>query len=79
MNQPFLTEQKNLALKELEAISGSENQRKERISIVIQYLTSLLEPESFTEAQREDLRKLALELSFKEDTLFSDWIKLNIL
>ncbi len=76
MNIPFLTEQKDAALKELGAISGSENQKKERISIIIQYLASLLEPDSFTEAQREDLRKLSLELGFKEDTVFADWVKI---
>ncbi len=71
MNRDFIEKQKKDAQQKLESVESVE---KQRISIVFQYLTSLLEPEKYTEADREDLRKLALELGFKEDTVFSEWV-----
>ncbi len=71
MNRDFIEKQRKNAQQKLESVEGVE---KQRISIVFQYLTSLLEPEKYTEADREDLRKLALELGFKDDTIFSEWV-----
>lgn len=71
MNKDFIEKQKKDAQQKLEGVEGVE---KQRISIIFQYLTSLLESEKYTKADREDLRKLALELGFKEDTVFSEWV-----
>lgn len=73
MNQDFIKEQKELALKEIEKLGNTEGQKKQQLSVVFQFLSSLLEPEEFTEAEKEDLRKLALEMSFEENTKFEDW------
>lgn len=75
MDKTFLEHQKNLASQHLEKLVGTEGKEKEAVSIVSEYLSSLLHSENFTEAQKEDLRKLALELEFQESTSFEEWIK----
>jgi hypothetical protein len=72
MNKDFIEKQKKDAQQKLENVEGPE---KQKMTIVFQYLSSLLEPEKYIEADREDLRKLALELGFKENTVFDDWVK----
>lgn len=75
MDKTFLEHQKNLALQHLEKLGAVDGREKEAVSIVSEYLSSLLHPESFTDAQKEDLRKLALELEFQENTSFEEWTK----
>ncbi|MBI4136263.1 MAG: hypothetical protein HY481_01810 [Candidatus Vogelbacteria bacterium] len=73
MNKTFLEKQKNLALQRLESFKDNNEPGKKAIAIVSEYLSSLLYSENFTDAQKEDLRKLALEFGYKEDTDFSKW------
>lgn len=76
MNKDFIKQQKTASLQQLEQIKDSqEGEKKKDMSIISQYLSSLLEPEKFNDAQKEDLRKLALELKYKEDTEFTEWHK----
>lgn len=72
MDKNFLEKQKAKASECLQTKEGAE---KQRISIVVQYISSILEAEKFTDIEREDLRKLALELDYKEDTSFDEWEK----
>lgn len=73
MNKDFIEQQKTLVLQRLEALGETEAQKKRQLTIVSEYLSSLLHPEKYTEADKEDLRKLALELGYKEDTDFTAW------
>ena len=73
MDKTFLEEQKNLALRRLESLEDKDEPEKKAVAIVSEYLSSLLHPENFADAQKEDLRKLALEFGYKEDTDFSKW------
>jgi inorganic pyrophosphatase len=74
MNKAYFEEQKNKATEYLQSLQ-TDDEKKQKISIISQYISSLLAPEAFTQAQNEDLRKLALEVGYQEDTLFADWIK----
>lgn len=71
MDKDFLTEQREKAS---EYLQKQEGETKQKISIIFQYLSALLEPEKFTDIESEDLRKLALELGFQENTLFDQWV-----
>lgn len=71
MDKDFLTEQREKAS---EYLQKQEGEIKQKISIIFQYLSALLEPEKFTDIESEDLRKLALELGFQENTLFDKWV-----
>jgi len=73
MDKTFLEQQKNLALQRLESFGDTDTPEKKVVVVVSEYLSSLLHPEGFTDAQKEDLRKLALEYGYKEDTDFSKW------
>ena len=73
MDKTFLEIQKNLALQRLESFGDTDTPEKKVVVVVSEYLSSLLRPEDFTDAQKEDLRKLALECGYKEDTDFSKW------
>lgn len=66
-----MTEQREKAS---EYLQKQEGEIKQKISIIFQYLSALLEPEKFTDIESEDLRKLALELGFQENTLFDKWV-----
>ena len=73
MNKDFVEQQKTLVLQRLEALGDADASKKRELTVVSEYLSSLLHPEKYTEAQMEDLRKLALELEYKEDTDFTAW------
>lgn len=73
MDRDFVQQQKSLVLQRLEALSDGEVQKKSELTIVSEYLSSLLQSEKYTEAEKEDLRKLALELGYQEDTDFTEW------
>lgn len=73
MDKTFLEQQKTLALQRLESFGDKDGEEKQAVAIASEYLSSLLHPENFTDAQKEDLRKLALEFGYKEDTDFSKW------
>jgi hypothetical protein len=73
MNKDFLEQQKALVLQRLEALGDADAQGKRELTIVSEYLSSLLHPENYPEADKEDLRKLALELDYKDDTDFAVW------
>lgn len=75
MDKTFIEQQKNLALQHLMGYEEQDVKEKKAVSIVVEYLSSLLNPENYAEDQREDLRKLALELSYQEDTDFNKWVK----
>jgi hypothetical protein len=72
MDKDFLTEQRENAS---EYLQKQEGETKQKISIIFQYLSALLEPEKFTDIESEDLRKLALELGFQENTSFDKWVE----
>ena len=74
MDKTFLEQQKKLALQRLEGFGDKDVPEKKAVAIVSEYLSSLLNPEGFTDAQKEDLRKLALEYGYKEDTDFNKWV-----
>ena len=74
MDKTFLEQQRTLALQRLESFGDKDASKKRAVAVISEYLSSLLNPESFTDAQKEDLRKLALEYDYKEDTDFSKWI-----
>ena len=78
MDKTFLEEQKNLALRRLESLEDKDEPEKKAVAIVSEYLSSLLHPENFADAQKEDLRKLALEFGYKEDTDFSKWTSTSL-
>lgn len=71
----FIEQQKTLAQQYLEGLGTEKAKEKKAASIVVGYLSSLLNPENYTDAQKEDLRKLALELSYQEDTDFNKWVE----
>jgi len=73
MDKTYLEEQKKLAAQRLEDLGGKDVPEKKVIAVISEYLSSLLYPENFTDAQREDLRKLALEFGYEEDSDFSKW------
>ncbi len=75
MDIAFLEDQKKKADAYLEQSSISDTEQKRKVAIVFQYISSLLTPDSFTDAEREDIRKLALELEYQEDTDFDMWLK----
>ena len=77
MNKGFIEQQKKLALEHFKSYGKSDSKGKKAVLVVLEYLSSLLNTEDYTENQREDLRKLALEFGYKEDTIFDKWI-LNI-
>lgn len=74
MNEIFIEQQKALALQYLESGSEKDEEKIKAIAIVVEYLSSLLDHDKYTEAEREDLRKLALEVGYKDDTDFNRWI-----
>ena len=74
MDRNFLEKQRNLALQRLKELEDKGDEKKKAVVIVSEYLSSLLNPDNFTDAQKEDLRKLALELGYKEDTAFFEWL-----
>lgn len=74
MDNAFLEDQKKKADTYLEQPSASDTEQKRKVAIVSQYISSLLTPDSFTDAEREDSRKLALELEYQEDTDFDEWL-----
>ena len=73
MDKTFLEQKKTLALQRLESFRDKDGEEKQAVVMAHEYLSSLLHPENFTDAQKEDLRKLALEFGYKEDTNFSEW------
>jgi|GEM_PF-2412119 len=73
MNKEFIEQQKTLVLQRLEALKDTDAKSKQELNIIAGYLSSLLHPEKYTDADKEDLRKLALELGYKEDTDFAVW------
>ncbi len=68
MNKDFLESQMTLASQRLGEVDGESTQLKQELSIVTEDLSSLLHPENYPESQKEDLRKLALELGYEEST-----------
>lgn len=74
MDIAFLEDQKKKADAYLEHPAISDTEQKRKVAIVSQYISSLLTPDSFTDAEREDSRKLALELEYQEDTDFDEWL-----
>ncbi|OHA44247.1 MAG: hypothetical protein A3G04_01780 [Candidatus Taylorbacteria bacterium RIFCSPLOWO2_12_FULL_44_9] len=73
MDKTIIEKQKNLALQRLEKLGDKDESEKKAVAIVSEYLSSLLHPEAFTDVQKDDLRKLALEFGYKEDTDFNKW------
>lgn len=73
MDKTFIEQQKNLAKQRLEEFGEKKGQEKQATATVYEYMLSLLNSENFTDAEREDLRKLALEFGYSEDTDFSKW------
>lgn len=73
MNEDFIKQQQAIASERLSKLIEAESDKNRKVSIVFQYLSSLLDLDDFTDAQKEDLRKLALELGYKEDIDFETW------
>lgn len=73
MNKEFIEQQKTLVSQRLETLGETDAQKKRQLTVVSEYLSSLLHPEKYIEADKEDLRKLALEFGYKEDTDFTAW------
>jgi hypothetical protein len=78
MEKAFLEDQKRKVAEYLEQSSELDADEKKKIGIVSQYISSLLEPESFTSDESEDIRKLALEFEYEQDTDFAEWLKNQI-
>lgn len=71
---------KQLIEKQIQAIelgikSGSLDKEDRRIWVILEYLHTLLTPDSFSVQKLEDLRRLVLEINFDENTGFDEWIK----
>lgn len=75
MDTLFLEAQKNKAVLYLEKLGDTDSDEKNKVAIVSQYISSLLEPGTFTDAEREDIRKLALELGYEAEIDFDAWLK----
>ena len=73
MDTAFLEQQKKEVERTISQLADTDIQRKKDLSVIYNFLCSLLDPEKFTDIQREDLRKLALELGYTEDTVFRGW------
>lgn len=73
MNKNFLEKQKNKVQNQLNKTADVDSAIKNKLFIIFNYINSLLEPEKYSDTQREDLRKLALELNYNEDTEFEKW------
>ncbi len=74
MDSNFIEKQINSVNSKIEETVGSRDFELEKhLKIIHDYLLSLQHPEKFSELQIEDLRKLAQELSYKEDTEFDKW------
>ncbi len=75
MNKDFLKNQKTAIEKALTQVGETDVAQKKDLSILYNFVCSLLEPDKSTDIRKEDLRKLALELGYSEDTKFEDWTK----
>jgi hypothetical protein len=73
MDKIFLEEQKKAIEQAIGQLPEAEVQQKKDLSVIYNFVCSLFDPEKFTDIQREDLRKLALELGYTEDTVFRNW------
>ena len=73
MNKDFLQEQKGKVQNQLNKTADVDSAIKSKLLIIYNYINSLLESEKYSDIQREDLRKLALELKYGEDTEFEKW------
>ncbi|MEK7161266.1 MAG: hypothetical protein AAB729_01075 [Patescibacteria group bacterium] len=45
-----------------------------KLQVIYNFVLSLTEPNRFTDIEKEDLRRLAKELNFTEDSNFDQWI-----
>ena len=77
MNKEFMEQQKTLVSQRLEALGDADAQKKRELTVVSEYISSLLHPENYSDADKEDIRKLALELGYEENTDFAAWEKQN--
>jgi uncharacterized protein YfkK (UPF0435 family) len=75
MSPRLLKKQKVQALKYLERLIAQKDPDLPATTIVSVYLSSLLEPEKYSAAKREDLRKLALEFGYTSKMSFQKWIR----
>jgi len=73
MKKNSLEEQKNKVQNQLNKTADTDSVIKNKLFIIFHYIDSLSQPEKYSETQREDLRKLALELKYNEDTEFEKW------
>lgn len=75
MDKDFLKNQKATLESTLLQLGEKDAEQKKDLSIVYNFICSLLEPDKVTDTQREDLRKLALEIGYSKDTKFENWMK----
>ena len=73
MDKAFLEQQKKAIEQAISQLPETDIQQKKDLSVIYNFVCSLLDPEKFTDIQKEDLRKLALELGYMEDTPFKSW------
>lgn len=74
MNREFIQKQRDIAIEVFKTCGEGGSQKRKAISVVIVYLSSILNPDDYTEDQIEDIRKLALELGYTEETDFNKWV-----
>jgi len=79
MDRDFLNRQKLNISNKLDQLQRQQNSNdlKNKLSILYNFTSLLLEPDKFTESQKEDLRKLALELNYTESSNFEEWFNEN--
>jgi hypothetical protein len=75
MDKAFFEQQKKAIEQTISQLPEAEIQQKKDLSVIYNFVCSLLDPEKFTGIQKEDLRKLALELGYSEESVFKDWKK----
>ena len=76
MNREFLEQQKQDIHNKRSQLHGEEIDKnlKKKLFVLYDFVSSLLESDKFTDPQKEDLRKLALELRYTENTSFEEWL-----
>lgn len=78
MDEKFLENQLSEINRASEKIKGKGYKDLEnKLQIIHSFVLSLMHPEELNDIQREDLRRLAKELSYDATTDFNEWWRSN--
>ncbi len=78
MSKTNLKEELGTVLNVLKHEESYNKEIIEKIEIIYNYISSLLEPNKYNKHEIENLRRLSLELGYKEGVDFSSWLSINL-